>query len=90
MPAIIEHMKYIPRPADLSAVHYMLHALLHIAAAWSKFTLTVQFNRSLVSSDRFFGTETSLTEESCSGSLTGISIEVLRLAPVRNVEQGGE
>ena len=60
------------------------------AAAWSKFTFTVLFNRSWASSDRFFGTETSLTEESCSGSLTGISIDVLRLAPVRNVEQGGE
>ena len=33
-----------------------------IAAAWSKFTFTVLFNRSLASSDRFFGTETSLTE----------------------------
>ena len=53
-----------------------------IVAAWSKFTFTVLFNRSLASSDRFFGTETSLTEESCSGTLTSVSIDVLTLAPV--------
>ena len=61
-----------------------------IAAAWSKFTFTVLFNRSLPSSDKLFGTETSLTEESCCGSLIDISTDVLRSAPVHNVGQGGE
>lgn len=61
-----------------------------IEAAWSKFTFTVLFNRSLASSDKLFETETSLTEESCSGSLIGISIDVLRLAPAHNLGQGGE
>ena len=57
-----------------------------IAAVWSKLTFTVLFNSSLASSDKLFGTETSLTEESCSGSLIRIPISV----PVHNVGQGGE
>ena len=41
MPAIVERTKYIPEPADLSAVHYTLHALLQPGDE----SITVLFNQ---------------------------------------------